>query len=411
MKHLCIICLCLFGLLLSAGSAVAGSLPVIYLDMPDSLPALTREQWSGQVAVRILLPDGQVDYTSAEAAVKLHGHSTATKPKKPLTMKLPQKAPLLGMPAGKRWVLLANLMDHSLMRNALAFALARETLMEWTPRCRWVDLVVNGQPQGCYLLTEQIRVGSRRVDIDEEEGYLLEVDSYFDEPQRFRTRLRHLPVNVKNPDPASPEALAYIGQWMDTTEQLLYAPGATPAEWQGRIDLPTFADWWLLHELTQNAEPNGPRSCYFHKEKAGPLKAGPVWDFDLAFIDVYLDSGGDLRPLRLHPRGARLLTADSLYDARALWFDALLADSAFRALVVRRWAELEPRFRAVADRIRSWQRLLAPSAEADERLWQGSDPARFDASPSWAEAVEHLRLTLLGRIRSLGRLVRALGQQ
>lgn len=118
------------------------------------------------------MPDGTEDFCSSDVDVKGRGHSTFTKPKKPYAIRLDGRHPLLGMAPGKRWALLANFMDHSLMRNMLALELARRTSLAWTPDCRQVDVVVNGQPQGCYLLCEQIRVARGRVEIEEKRGFL-----------------------------------------------------------------------------------------------------------------------------------------------------------------------------------------------------------------------------------------------
>lgn len=391
----------------TAGTAQAHHLiPTVYLDLPDSTATLSRDDWTEGVSLRIVLPDGTVAYESARAEVKGRGHSTFSKPKKPYALRLDKAAPLLGMPDGKRWALLANFMDHSLMRNSLAFAIARQTALDWTPQGRFVDVVVNDRLQGCYLLCEDVRFHKNRLDLDDRHDYLLEVDAYFDEPQRFRTRLRRLPVNVKEPGHATPQQLQHIAACLDTIEALLYTTGSIDTVCTRYIDARSFADWWLVHELTQNAEPNGPRSCYLHKTASGRLKAGPVWDFDLAFITVGLDRGGDLRPARLNRPDVVLLTGDSLYNPRALWYDRLLGHPSFRHLVALRWRQLAPRFRALAGELDRWQRLIEPSALADERLWHGQDPARFDTATTFRQAAAALKHTYLYRLQSLDRLLR-----
>ena len=311
------------------------------------------------------------------------------------------------MAPGKRWVLLANFMDHSLMRNSLAFSMAALTGLEWTPDWRFVNVVYNGQSRGCYLLCEQVRVGDCRVDIDEKEGYLLEVDSYFDEPCRFRTARRSLPVNVKAPDDPSLEQMAYIEGYLNEIESLLYGDSTDfRTLFRDYLDMDTFVDWWLVHELAQNAEPNGPRSCYMYKDKGGLLKAGPVWDFDLAFITVGQDAGGDIRPARLNRPDVVTLTGDSLYNRRALWYDRLFDDSVFCCRVRERWTELSPRFRALADSLDRWQALIGPSALADEQLWGGKDPARFDNFATFEESAANLKRVYLYRIDALDRILK-----
>ena len=305
--------ICLFILCSGIVRGFAADLPVLYITTPDGSAITSKEEWREGCRLRIVLPDGTTAYDSDKAALKGRGHSTFTKPKKPFAIKLDEKSGLLGMEKGKRWVLLANFMDHSLLRNKLAFSIARQTSLAWTPDSRFVDVVVNGKPQGCYLLCEQIRVNENRVNIDEEEGYLLEADAYLDEKNHFYTPRRHLPVNMKEPGTA--QQLPYIQRYFQEIEDLLYGRGNDLTKlYEKYIDLESFVDWWLVHELTQNAEPNGPRSCYMYKDKDSLLKAGPVWDFDLAFISVGVDAGGDLRPSRLNRKDVRLLTTDSLYN-------------------------------------------------------------------------------------------------
>lgn len=387
----------------------AHRLPTLYITTPDSTAIASRDEWRTGIGLRLVMPDGQTVYRSLRAEAKVRGHSTAAKAKKPYALKLEQKASLLGMNAHRRWVLLANVMDHSHVRNALALSAARLTSLAWTPDFRWVDVVLNGQLQGCYLLCEQIRVDKRRVSIDKGEGFLLEVDAYFDEPHRFRTARRRLPVNVKAPDDPTPAQMAYIESNLDTIEDILYErrsnAGLVPL-FRRYLDAESFADWWLIHEVTQNAEPNGPRSCYMYKDKDSLLKAGPVWDFDLAFISVGLDKGGDLRPLRLNRPDVTVLTGDSLYNPRALWYDRLLQDAFFLRLVKERWRILSPRFRDLAGEIDRWHDLLALSVQDDAALWPGADPARFDPYPTFEASLQNVKRAWLYRIDRLDELLR-----
>ena len=389
--------------------AGAQGIPTVYVETADGEEVVSKEEWKEGTGLRIVLPDGRVDYESERVAVRGRGHSTFTKPKKPYAIKLEKKSGLLGMAPGKRWVLLANFMDHSLMRNSLAFSMAALTGLEWTPDWRFVNVVYNGQPRGCYLLCEQVRVGDHRVNIDEEEGYLLEVDSYFDEPCRFRTARRGLPVNVKTPDDPSPEQMAYIEGCLNEIESLLYSDSTDfRTLFRDYFDMDTFVDWWLVHELAQNAEPNGPRSCYMYKDKGGLLKAGPVWDFDLAFISVGVDAGGDLRPSRLNRKDVRLLTTDSLYNRNALWFDRLLSDPQFVALVRRRWQVLKAQIPDVIGCFDRWRAEMEPSALADERMWASLDPARFDTFVSFRSSCDNLRKTFLVRVSRMDTLLSTL---
>lgn len=387
-------------------SLLAGNLPTIYITTVDSTAITSREIWKENTFLKIVMPDGSVSYQSGEAAIRARGHSTFHKPKKPFALKLKNAATLLGMEADKRWVLLANFMDHSLLRNSLAFAIARQTSLEWTPDCRLVDVVLNGKLQGCYLLCESIRVSKHRVNLDKKDGFLVEMDSYPSDEYCFETTRRHLPVNVKYPENPTEEQIQDVEACLRRVEDLLYGERTDLSIlYRDYMDMDSFVDWWLVHELTQNAEPNGPRSCYMYKGKDGLLKVGPIWDFDLAFITVGLDAGGDLRPSRLKRTDVVLLTGDSIYNKNALWYGRLLQDSVFTNRIKERWKELEPKFLSLFEDFDDWQALIEPSALTDEQLWKGQDPARFDTFTDWKSSVANLREVYRYRINSLHKIL------
>jgi len=399
------------ALLILFGSTHANAfhnLPTICIDTPDSLPIISRDDWTEGVEVRIELPNGTTDYSTAFAQVKLRGHSTFSKPKKPFAIKLEKSASLLGMTPNKRWVLLANFMDHSNMRNRLALAAARSTTMEWTPDCRFVDVVVNGQRQGLYLLSEQVEVAKGRVSVQEGCGWLIEGDNYGDGKARLRSSTMGIPFSVKYPKLPSTKQIDEIATTIDSIESCLYGKrnGKSGRTLKEKIDLNSFADWWLIHELSQNAEPNGPRSCYIHKARNSKICMGPVWDFDLAFITVGLDEGGDLRPARLHRTDVKLLTGDSLYNANVLWYGKLLETKAFKTCLRKRWKVLKPHFETLVDTMEQWKRDIMPSAIDNERMWKGQDPARFDTFDGFQESYDNLRQTYIHRINALDSIVK-----
>lgn len=394
----------LFGI---SEAFAAFDIPTIYITTSDSSAITSRDYWKDGTHLRIVMPDGDVSYESHSAAVRARGNSTFNKPKKPFAIKLNEECGILGMAANKRWVLLANFMDHSLLRNSLALAISKQTCLEWTPDSRLVDVVVNGNLQGCYLMCEQVRVGKNSINIDENDGFLIEIDNYPNEEYRFETEIRHLPVNVKSPKVVSEAKKSEIESYFNAIEQMIYSGKLEDMAslYNDYIDINSFVDWWLVHELTQNAEPNGPRSCYMNKDKNGLLKAGPVWDFDLAFISVGLDNKGDIRPSRFKRTDVVPLTGDSIYNRNALWYDRLLKDPQFAKRLRERWKELEPHFRALADEIDEWEKLISESAAEDEKLWQGKDPARFDTFTTFDSSVANLKNVYRYRIDSLSRLI------
>ena len=118
--------------------------------------------------------------------IRGRGNSTWTVSKKPYKIKLDKKADLFGMGKNKHWVLIANYYDNSLVRNRLTYYLGRKLGMEYTPECVPVDVIMNHEYLGSYLLCEQIRLDENRVDennlekadkgADVSGGYLLSME-------------------------------------------------------------------------------------------------------------------------------------------------------------------------------------------------------------------------------------------
>ena len=267
------------------------NLPVVYITTPGQVEIESKEEWLSGTRIKIVLPDGTVDYEGTNDNVRGRGNTTWLYPKKPYAIKLDKKASILGMPKHKRWVLLANWMDRTLLRNHVAFELSRRVGLEYTPRGQFVEVVLNNQNLGNFYLCEQIKIDENRVNIAEMEntdvegdaitgGYLLEIDAYFDEINKFRTPIMNYPVNIKEPDEdvLNQEQFGYIKEYFTTIEEILYENNSE--EISDYIDFESFAKWFILFELTGSYEPNNPKSCYMYKDRKDKLKAGPAWDFD-----------------------------------------------------------------------------------------------------------------------------------
>ncbi len=119
-------------------------LPVISIDTPGGQPILSKEEWIEGATIRIDGAGRFDDIQAAATSIRGRGNSTWEWPKKPYNIKLDAKAEVLGMPEHKRWCLLANYMDRTLLRNKTAYYLASQTSLDWTPRCEFAELILNG---------------------------------------------------------------------------------------------------------------------------------------------------------------------------------------------------------------------------------------------------------------------------
>lgn len=188
----------------AAGRAFPGC-PVVFIETGGRAIPSKWEDWLEDAHVKIYNADWSVDL-DASTSIRGRGNSTWGYPKKPYALKLDSGAEVLGMPKRKRWVLLANWMDRTLLRNDVSFKLAALTSLAYTPRGEFVEVYINGRHNGNYYLCEHIKVDQNRVNIDEldqgevDGGYLLELDTYYDEVNKFKSEIRNLPYMFKDPD-------------------------------------------------------------------------------------------------------------------------------------------------------------------------------------------------------------------
>ena len=132
--------------------------------------------------------------------IRGRGNTTWSFPKKPYQIKFDNKENVLGMPKDKKWILLANYSDKTMLRNELAFVLSRFSNLDWTPESRFVELFINNEYLGVYQIVQKVEESSNRVNIGDD-GYLLEVDqlSRLDPDDVFFETNNYL-FNIKDPN-------------------------------------------------------------------------------------------------------------------------------------------------------------------------------------------------------------------
>ena len=368
-------------------------LPVVYINTKDNVAITSKDDWYKKTSIKIIKEDGTIDYSDNSLQIKGRGNSTWTYPKKPYALKLNSKHEILGMPQHKRWVLLANWMDRTLLRNDVTFQIAKQTCMSWTPRGKFVEVVLNGVHIGNYYLCEQIKIDANRVNVAEMTtidiagdevtgGYLMELDVYYDEVNKFKSATKNLPYMFKEPDEETlqQEQLTYFQDYINEMEAKMYADDwLTTRDYATYMDLNTFVDWWFVYELAKNGEPNHPKSCYMHKDRLGVLKAGPVWDFDWG----------------IYTPGTTFSIDNAIYYGR------LFQDPVFKSLVKTRWTALKPQFTAIETYIRSVAAKTKVSNEINIRLWPISSSINGDESMGFDDCIDRMVDAYKGKLNWL----------
>lgn len=372
-------------------------LPVMEIVTPDSVAITSKEDWTKGVSYKIIKADGSID-CEGTMQMKGRGNTTWAYPKKPYAIKLDSKEKVLGLAKEKRFNLLANWMDRTLLRNDVSYKIANlTTTMGWNPRGEFVEVVLNGKHIGNYYLCEHIKIGSNRVDINEMEatategeaitgGYIMELDTYYDETYKFKSAIKQLPYMFKDPDEVNDAQFNYMKNYVDTLESSLYDETKFAArKFADYMDLDSYVDWWLVYELTGNTEPNHPKSCYCHKDINGKMVAGPVWDFDWGSF-VY----------------------GSWAAKGSLYYPQLFKDAEFVKTVKSKWAEQKSLYEEMTGYIESQGEYLSHSDEMNIALWPISSTANGDESMSYSDAVNRMLTRYKARIEWLDSKINSL---
>lgn len=254
--------------------------------------------------------DAATDYDGV-AGIEIRGSSSKYYPQKPFLFETRDEngknlnVPILGMPEENDWILLSNYNDKSFMRNILGYKLFQK-LGYYAPRARIVEVFVNRQYQGIYVLTEKIKQDKNRVDIaklrpEDTEGdeltggYVFKID-YWGENDSWKSPyspVDHPDFNVRfvYHDPDSEELNTkqkfYIRDYVTSFESALYGSDFKNAlnGYPNFIDVESFIDYFIVSEISRNND-GFKKSRYFNKDKNGKIHAGPVWDFDWAWKNI-----------------------------------------------------------------------------------------------------------------------------
>lgn len=234
---------------------------------------------------------GVFDDFEDSVQIKGRGNTTWGYSKKPYRLKFAEKVKPFGLTKGKSWVLLANAQRGALMANAIAMKAGQLIGTKYTNHIIPVELYMNGEYMGNYMFTEKVGIANNSVDIDEDLGYLLELDDYYDETYKFKSSNYNLPVNIKEPDlteyadSVAQEKFDAIQNDFNSFESKLYSGGAFSIE--NYIDVDAFARFMLTNDIVLNQELCHPKSTYLWKEDLSSTNSkiifGPLWDFDWAF--------------------------------------------------------------------------------------------------------------------------------
>ena len=297
------------------------TVPMIYFNIDESQGSIVAmngdsehdTECYGKMTVEI--PDGyQCEYANSKGKkdnlktetynmeyIRGRGNSTWSTDKKPYKIKLDKKQNLFNMGKNKHWVLLADYYDPSHLRNKTTYWIGKQLGMDYTPEGVYVDVVMNGEYYGSYMLCEQVRLGENRVDLDDLEaddaskaattepeitgGYLLSMSPYGDETGKtFRTKHGN-EFLIESPsfeDYENEAQYNYIKNYVQNTEDAIYAKDFKKdgKSFEEYMDVNAAIDYYWIQEFSMNGDAFGSTSTYLYKPRNGKLFWGPLWDFD-----------------------------------------------------------------------------------------------------------------------------------
>lgn len=362
---------------------------------------------------------------ASRAGIHLRGQSSAMFEKAPYRLELRDNADddadllMLGMPADSDWVLRGPFSDKSLIREALAYDLGREMGMV-TPRYRFVELYLNvdaapvaaGDYQGVYMLVETIKNSKERLDLKQLEendttlpkitgGYIFKFEWLAaEEPTLTCTGPAATCWNyleVEDPSPLNAQQKAWLTQYLQQFHDMLHSPRFADPQtgYRSWIDTGSWIDLVILNEFSREMD-SYLRSTYFHKDREGPIVAGPLWDYDLTF-----GTGGFFGNEQTAGWQYQQTRSPQAND----WFQILLTDPAFQNELKARWQSLRRGLLSDASlnaRVDALSTPLTAAAQRNFQRWPNLTsrmvgPFITDTAATWAGQVQVMRNWMIRR--------------
>lgn len=255
---------------------------------------------------------------------------------------IPRATPLLGLPAAKKWVLYGPYADKSLIRNALTYSLYND-MGHYSVKTAFIELIINDNYQGVYVLTEKINIGPNHLNIPELKietngitsgGYLLEVDrnkwkAIF--PSSNDTS--HIPLSycLELPKKKVTDSLTQelIKKQFNHFEKNLYLQTDSLFNF---LDVNTFVDHFIISEFTKNIDAYRLSTYIYNPDisaKTPKFYMGPIWDYNFAYGLTNYNDG-------FNPESFVYNSASYV----PFWWEKLMANNTFNDALKNRYFQL-----------------------------------------------------------------------
>lgn len=319
-----------------------------------------------------------------ELTVRGRGNSSYHVPKYGLKLEFQNKVSFFGMPRNRDWALQPNYGDKTYLRNFIGARLSEKLGARYTPRTHYVELFLNREYRGLYLLSENVKVGKNRVNIAEHDSsFLLEKEDpvKYDEPS-FKTNDGHI-IHVQSPKNLSQKSLELVQNHLNDFEAYIHRQSFHGQDSiESWLDLDDFLLYYWVQEFSKNEDGNFTRSIFFSWKKGGTIHFGPLWDLDLGF-------GNQSRE--------KNQSSDGWYVRNAHWFRYILEDQKIWKAATEFWENHRETFRELIDSIPFYQGQISDVVKRNElKRWPILDNtytwALRHSYSSYEEAVDSMKV-------------------
>ncbi len=370
--------------------AQTGTLPIIHIETDNHQAVNSKTIYVGGTFYIVDSHNSDNNLGSKESPLNLEirgrGHSSWRGAKKPYKIRLAEKHPLCGLPTHRHWALLKFYEP-----TVAGLQLGKIMDMDWTASAVPLEVVLNGNYLGLYLLTQTNRISSNRLDIYEQPdnnedestipyGWLVEVDNYKESNQitvREGTSW-NLSITYHSPEVLSQAQKSWLTNEFIKINTAIYAEDKANSTWEQLIDVDAMARYFIVQEVMDNTD-GFHGSFYLHKDSAEDARwvAGPLWDLSCGQRE----------------KTDYTFRMKASYGFTPHWIGELIKDEDFCAAVRAAWDDF---YLAKVD---SWIEYIddhllpcSEAYEADKKLWQYTDQNTLP------QRTERLKSALLANI-------------
>ncbi len=385
--------------------ATPETLPVLHINIDQPFSDVTKEEW---VEARFELTLGTSQFSSGEyigmGEVKGRGNRSWKQPKKSYSIKLGEACSLLDLPETKKYAIVANYDDKSLIKNYITYR-AGSLLngIDYVPECEFVEVYLNGSYNGIYLLVERIDAENDAFGLDDpismdnlDGDCFIEKDIdgkadmlndiVFDCPYWANQSKDCFVLNYPELDSGAEiaEVVNYLNDYMIRLDNAVM--GRSDESYTKYVDVDSWIDFIIMQEITKNIDGNLKTSCFMYKRSGDDkLYMATIWDFDIAYGGASWDNADLLHNAYVDcPTGAGVTDFMTL-NSSCPWFYSLYTNQPeFREALEEAYAEYRESLIPELKRLINEQAAyLAKASEEDSELWSGDFAKSIENLTDW----------------------------